>query len=362
MNIWLLEIEAHEQRYTRQWRDHLPTQLERAARDRDAKDVAVQVVSGEVANQVTTPGAFLNFAGTNVFKCGQIIRVAQAFERGEVKPGDRFLVTDAWHPGIIQIRYMSDLLKVPVEIHALWHAGSYDPWDFLGREVRDKRWSQAFERAVFHASDANYFATDFHIDLFKTALAVNDDRRIVRTGWPMEYLSDVLLPFASAPKSNVVLFPHRLAPEKQVEIFRDLAWEFPDYEFVVCQENPLNKEEYHHLLGRSVLVFSASLQETLGIGLYEGMLSGALPLAPNRLSYSEMYPAEFLYPSAWTEDYGAYQANKPQLVQRVREMLGAAKMGSLTSALGTAIAHLEFAFFSGDTLYDRLFQKGVRCA
>ncbi len=71
-----------------------------------------------------------------------------------------------------------------------------------------------------------------------------------------------------------MLFPHRLAPEKQPQIFKDLAGSFPDWQFVACQETALAKREYHDLLARSRVVFSCSLQETLGIGCYEGVLAG----------------------------------------------------------------------------------------
>ena len=35
-------------------------------------------------------------------------------------------------------------------------------------------------------------------------------------------------------KRNLIVFPHRIAPEKQVDIFRDLAESMPEYEWVVC--------------------------------------------------------------------------------------------------------------------------------
>jgi hypothetical protein len=65
----------------------------------------------------------------------------------------------------------------------------------------------------------------------------------------------------------------------------------------MCQEQNLTKAEYHELLSKAKIVFSANLQETLGISCYEGALAGALPLVPDRLSYSEMYTKEFMYNS-----------------------------------------------------------------
>ena len=72
----------------------------------------------------------------------------------------------------------------------------------------------------------------------------------------------------------------------------------PQYEFVVAQERQLTKNEYHNLLGEAKLVFSANLQETLGISWYEGALVDTIPMVPNRLSYKEMAMPEFAYPSS----------------------------------------------------------------
>ena len=230
---------------------------------------------------------------------------------------------------------MSELLGIPVVTHGLWHAGSYDPQDFLGRLVGNKPWVRHAEKSFFHAFDYNYFATDFHISMFYTNL-LNDyptenpwfsehldevlkgeDSRFVRTGWPMEYMDNTLTMYKNMPKRDLILFPHRIAPEKQVEIFRDLATHLPQYEFVVCQDQQLTKNEYHNLLGESKIVFSANLQETLGISCYEGAIVDAIPMVPDRLSYSEMYYDTFKYPSMWTENYEAYESSRQALCYKI---------------------------------------------
>jgi hypothetical protein len=137
--------------------------------------------------------------------------------------------------------------------------------------------------------------------------------KYVRTGWPMEYMDTTITMYKGMPKRDLILFPHRIAPEKQVEIFRDLATHLPQYEFIVCQDQQLTKNEYHNLLGEAKMVFSANLQETLGISCYEGAVVDAIPLVPDRLSYTEMYYDTFKYPSVWTESFEAYEAHRPNL-------------------------------------------------
>jgi len=323
--IFIVDLEAVETRYTGQWKAHVPNLLRKAGHN-------VQVISGPTdIPSATTPGAFLNFGGTNIYKSSQVEQMGRLFCSGAVKPGDHFLFTDAWHPGIINLKYMSELLQVPVTIHALWHAGSYDPQDFLGRLIGNARWVRNAEKSFFHAIDHNYFATDFHIDLFckellnidreSTNLTYIKEGKIVRTGWPMEYMEDTLTMYKNMPKRNLILFPHRIAPEKQVAIFRDLKDYMPQYEFVVCQDQQLTKNEYHNLLGEAKLVFSANLQETLGISWYEGALVNAIPMVPNRLSYSEMALPEFKYPSRWTEDYHCYCASKRHISDKIVEYM-----------------------------------------
>jgi len=141
--------------------------------------------------------------------------------------------------------------------------------------------------------------------------------KIVRTEWPMEYMDAALTSYKNMKKRDLILFPHRIAPEKQVDIFHNLKSCLPEYEFVVCQEQQLTKNEYHNLLGEAKLVFSANLQETLGISCYEGAVVDAIPMVPNRLSYCEMYIDEFKYPSEWTENWQSYLSNRTSIVNKI---------------------------------------------
>ena len=346
MTTYIVDIEAVDTRYTKQWKEYLPKQLQRAT------NANVTVISGGEVPQATTPGAFLNFAGTNNYKSQQMLEISRLFANGEIKDGDYFLYTDAWNPTVIQLRYMAELLGVSIRIGGLWHAGSYDPHDFLGRLIGDKPWVRNAEMSMYECYDQNFFATDFHIDLFTDTMMDNYDidvNKAIRVGWPMEYLANSLDSYKGMPKRNLILFPHRVAPEKQVEIFRDLKEELPQFEFVVCQEQTLTKNEYHNLLGEAKVVFSANLQETLGISWYEGALVNALPMVPDRLSYSEMAVDEFKYPSEWTESFESYKANKDKIVAQLVDYVE--NYESYLPALLKQTDLLKKEFFDGRALY-----------
>jgi hypothetical protein len=364
-NLFLVDLEDVSTRYTGEWKEHLPKLLSQTGHK-------VHVISGptDIPN-ATTPGAFLNFGGTNIYKANQVEQIGRLFCNGRISAGDHFIFSDAWHPGIINLKYMSELLDIPVTTHGLWHAGAYDPQDFLGRIVGNKPWVSHAEKSFYHAFDHNYFATQFHIKLFfKERLNdgltsenpwyeedLNDVlsgvyEKIVRTGWPMEYMPDTLAMYKNMPKRDLILFPHRIAPEKQVEIFRDLKEQLPQYEFVVCQDQQLTKNEYHNLLGEAKMVFSANLQETLGISWYEGALVGAIPLVPDRLSYSEMALEEFKYPSEWTESFDSYLLHRQELCNKITQYMN--NYDAYLIGLNKQVIVLSEKFFSCNTMLEKL--------
>jgi hypothetical protein len=241
----------------------------------------------------------------------------------------------------------------------------------LGRLIGDAPWVRRAEQSFYHAFDHNYFATDFHIELFFRELlngglgAENpwyeeelievlrgDHKKIVRTGWPMEYMQDTLLMYKNMPKRDLILFPHRIAPEKQVDIFRDLKEQLPQYEFVVCQDQQLSKREYHNLLGEAKLVFSANLQETLGISWYEGVVVDAIPMVPDRLSYSEMAFDEFKYPSEWTESFDSYKKHRSEICKKIIDYME--NYQKFLPGLNKQVDVLKEQYFSCTNLLEKL--------
>ena len=333
MKIWIIDLESVPTRYTCQWKTHVPELIKQFLTNSGEYDSVIEVIEGPGdIPAATTPGAFLNFGGTNIYKSAQIEKLSRYVTEGLVKSGDHILFTDAWNPGIIQVKYMMELLGIKTFLHGIWHAGSYDPQDFLGRLIGNKPWVRHAEESFFNCYDHNYFATNFHINIFKENLLKNTEfnNKIVRSGLPFEYLKSILKPFADqTKKKDLIVFPHRIAPEKQLEIFEDLALAMPSYEWVICQNQNLTKDEYHEILSEAKIVFSANLQETLGISMMEGMLVGAHPMVPDRLSYSEMYPSKYKYPNEWTTDFDSYIKHKDTICAYVSHILSTHNFGSI---------------------------------
>ena len=346
--IYIVDIEAVETRYTAEWKKYLPWQIQKHTH------AEVTTISGGETPQATTPGAFLNFGGTNVYKSNQLQQIATMFCEGKIKDGDYFLYTDAWNPTVIQLKYMAELLGVKITIGGMWHAGSYDPQDFLGRLIGDAPWVRNAERSMFDCYDHNFYATDFHIKLWDKSFknAWLEDNKVVRTGWPMEYFDAELEAYKGAVKKDQIVFPHRLAPEKQPEIFYDLKEALPQYDFVVCQERSLKKYEYHNLLAESKLVFSANLQETLGISGYEGLILDCMVMVPDRLSYTEMFIDTMKYPDVWTRDMQHYQEHKQKIMDRIVDIME--NYSKYLTEIQRQKKKLQTEFFHGKNLYEAI--------
>jgi len=317
--IWIIPIEPIDQRYTKQWYDNIPLVLQNQISERDLNYRVVTVDGEDFKPDVRTEGAFLDFGATNVYKATQTAEVSKLFSNGKVKAGDKFLVTDAWNFIITPIKYMSDLLDIPVEIHSIWHAGAYDPSDILGYKMQPD-WPNHVEKSWFHSSDYNYYATDFHKNMFLRNLNIpqGNYNKAIRSGQPHELIVDGLTKYQDTAKTDSIMWPHRYNDDKQPEIAEDLA---VDYDMIITQKMNLDKADYYATMSKCKAIFSCALHENLGISVMEAVLTGAIPIVPDRCSYAEMYLPEFKYPSEWTDSYTSYKKHKAELTAFIQEKL-----------------------------------------
>lgn len=348
MKVVIFPIEPIESRYTCEWYEHLPQAIRQYAQSRGmCGRVQVIQLDGVVLEANASTGAFLNFNSTNYYKSSQLMKFVSEV-MPTIQDEDVILFTDAWNPCAIQVKYMLQLAGKKTRMCGMWHAGSYDPEDFLGRAF-DKGWSCPFESALASLYDTNYFATQYHRSLFSSSLILDPERSEI-VGWPMEYLKDKIKP--GAQKENLVLFPHRISTEKCPEVFNALAARFSHkYKFVRCQDQSLTKAEYHELLRKAKVVFSASRQETLGIGVYEGLLAGAAPLMPRRLSYKEIWSGipPFLY-----RDPGRMEMKNIEYIGNVLEtLMDQDEQRNALVDLARMSLKIE-SFYNGEALYRSL--------
>jgi len=303
---FIFALEPLDARYTKQWYDQVPEQW-----DRHTGGPSSITVVGKQRSQMTSKGAFLDFADTNYWKSTQLAEFTNMMQQNQVPDDAVILFTDFWNPALIQVAYMRDLLGTNWTIHGIAHAGAYDPSDILGYKMRPA-WPQHFERSLYYASDNTYFATNFHRDMFLQNLDIpqKDHAKAIVAGQPYMYLLDTLEKYQNVTKIDRVMWPHRYNHDKQPEIAEELGNTFDVF---ITQKHQLTKEAYYAKLAESKIVFSCSLHENLGMSMIEGTLVNCVPIVPNRASYSEIYLPEFVYPSEWTSSFDNYHKYKDQL-------------------------------------------------
>jgi len=281
-------IEPLDMRYSAQWRKWFAEEYNRLGVVWDRVDPLYKP-----AERIAR-GQFLDAIHTNIYKGKQIELFLEQVAGGHVKPHDVVFLHDVWFPGLEALFYVRDALKLPFYICGYLHAGTYDPWDFLTRQGMDS-WGKDLEQAWFRGVDRIFLHSNFHERLLRSKRMVPGDK-IRKVGFPF------LLPnteWSAGKKKNIVVFPHRLAPEKQPEVFdqlaEKLAKELPGWQFIKSQAIPRTKEQYYDLLSHAKIAFSAAQQETWGISMQEATHHGCIPVVPSRLAYPDVYDPAFQY-------------------------------------------------------------------
>ena len=351
-NCWIFALEKLDSRYSQQWYENIPQQLQNKA----GNQARIIQLAGEQKAAQTSSGAFLNFSDTNRWKSTQLVEFLNRFDAGETTANDVFLFTDGWNPVILQIKYMNDLMGYNWKIHSIFHAGAYDPTDILGYKMA-KPWPWEFERSVFHACDTNWYATDFHRQMFLRNLNIPESyhHKAQLSGQPHNMIVDHMKTVMSKSEKHkqCVVWPHRYNDDKQPQIAEDLSSSMQQ-PWCITQKLDLSKDDYYKQLVNSQVIFSCSLHENLGISIMEAVLADVIPILPDRCSYTEMYASDFLYPSVWTQDWSSYQQHKKQLLEFIQTRLDHPKKFSRQLAKQKKV--LLQKYLTANPMFDSIMQ------
>lgn len=285
--LYIITLEKIEKRYTKQWHKYWKKEF--------SKNFKVIYIDGTHLTDTIETGKFLDVNKTNVWKAEQTKKISDLFLNNKIKDNDTFIFMDGWHFGITALKYMSQLQNINIKIYTYLHAGSWDKWDFISQAGLNN-WAKYNECGWINACNGHFVATNFHKNLickyFKNKIK---EENIKVVGFPMNWEKEVKQLDYKKHKKELVVFPHRIDNEKQPEVFDNLRNNFKDTKFVKTIEVTNTKKEYYKYLKQAKIVFSASKQETYGIGTVEGVLHNCIPIVPYALSYKEMYPKEFMY-------------------------------------------------------------------
>lgn len=279
-------IEILEERYSKQW-DHWFTQ---AFKNEDIEYIRV----GDSQERVISTGQFLDVFDTNIYKANQLAEILSII-RANPKDSYSVFFMDLWFPGLEALAYVRDGAGLDIKINGMIHAGTWDEHDFLSRQGMGK-WSKGFEYSLFQIADQIFTASVFHVELVEKYFNRKLSHKMPIVRWP------VIDPIErnAYKKEDIVVFPHRLAPEKSPEQFDQIAelykkeYPYSKVQFIKTKDVCKTKAEYYELLNRSKVAVSTAYQETFGIAMVEAYNLWCIPVVPNRLSYCEIFPHRYL--------------------------------------------------------------------
>ena len=285
--VWLLPIEPFDDRYTEQWFRWFPEDL--AADGWEVNmifpaDVVVDGVGG---------GEFLDPVRTWEWKGAQVAELARAWPA--IQDGDWILSLDGWGPATTAALYMRDATEKKVKVAAFMHAGCWDEHDFLSRQGMN-RWASDIETGWINGLDLVLCGSEFAKNLMIDYGSPVEHRKIVATGNPIKRAELVsrAVPVPWVERERLVCFPHRLAPEKDPEMFDRIVATYRNLygddgaRFVRSVDVCKSKDQYYRLLSESRVVVSTAWQETFGIAMQEGIALGAYAVCPDALSYPDV--------------------------------------------------------------------------
>lgn len=286
--LYNVPIESLDERYSSQWNQWFPKEFDRLG-------VPYRTIYPRPVRNKISHGEFLDVVGTNIFKSQQMYQLLFLIDQGEIKDNDVIFFHDIWFPGLEALFYVRDGLKLKFKIAGCLHAGTYDDWDFVTR-CGMGRWGANIETAWFSEVDLIFVATFFHR---QKLLHVRDQippDKVHRTGFPL-----APPPYYVTPKGkeNIIVFPHRLTPDKAPQEFDQLMNkvlpQLPGWTVIKTHEQKYPKVDYYRLLAHAKIAVSTAYHEFWGIAQQEAMFLGCVPVVPDRLSYRELYPSMYRY-------------------------------------------------------------------
>lgn len=291
MKIFYIPIEPYETRYTADW-------IQQFENEFDSNGVQYETILGDTFSNKVTTGGVLDACGTHVYKFTQLQKLITKLNAHEVNDGDVIFFADLWFPGIESLFYIRNMIGVKFKICGIFHAGTYDNYDFTCRNNM-RNWGKWLEASWFSEIDKIFVATNFHKQLLLKGSIIIPRLadKIFVTGLP--FYGKELRDRYITKKENIIVFPHRLDEEKHPELFDlfvdKLTQNRFDFKAIRTIEETNSREEYFSILGKSKIMLSFADQETFGYSTLESMALDNIVIVPNKLSYKETVPNSYRY-------------------------------------------------------------------
>jgi hypothetical protein len=218
----------------------------------------------------TEIGQFAPIAGSIFFETALI----NEYMNVKLRSDDVLLVNDLSFPGLF-----TNILfhKRPKKCFAICHASSKNRYDYF---AKDRKIKYPTERATAKLFDKVFVASMYH-------------RR--KLNWP----NVISIPFPLPPfhreqrkKEDMIIIVARPGIQKRTtKIEKELKQS--GWEITTCDAT--SWEEYYQFIARATVMLITAKEETYGYQVIDALKNGCIPLAPNKFSYPELLPKDYLY-------------------------------------------------------------------
>jgi len=228
-----------------------------------------------------------------------------------VRDGDTVFFSDLLGPPLSVLRMHAYCAKIRITVCGVLHCFVNRPRDFL---YDAPPWAYQMESHMLECADEAYVATPHGQECIRGNRFVSEAQ--------FQKVKVVRFPFlveprvTEKPSRRRVVFAHRWSPEKNPQQFTQLAAlaaaQGLDMEFVVLHPTPLPAEvqeqahvkfilcrtrsDYERELQLAHFVFSASMLESFGYAIIDGLSYDAIPVVPDVSCYPFLYKPEYVYP------------------------------------------------------------------
>ena len=149
----------------------------------------------------------------------------------------------------------------------------------------------------------------------------------------------------------MILLPHNVEPYFQSKIRDILQRKLVNYEVISADARRISKARYRDLIARSAAVVATGHEDVLGVGIFEGLLAGAVPIVPALHSYKEIY-GQHCCPEAWTSSLIATQRNSHAMGRFIEDKIRTTSL----SELSFLASQIGASHYCGDKLYASLLR------
>jgi len=196
----------------------------------------------------------------------------------KLQEDDVLLLNDLSFPGLF-----ANILfhKKPNKCFAICHATSKNTLDYY-QQIREVKYP--VEKGMSALFDKIIVGSKYHKE---------------KLGWTD--ISVLPLPIMPATKQRALNKTHfivsvgRKVPQKRNLILERIVENL--FGVKIESPNASSWEEYHQFLSESTIMLITSKEETFGYQVLDAIANGCIPLAPNKFSYPELLPKEYLYDS-----------------------------------------------------------------